>query len=471
MYKEVIKGWIKHIDFMLVDILCLELSFLIAYVYRNSTGTTIIFPEMYRTLAVMLVILDICVVFLGNSYEDIIRRGYLVELKRVILHCTWIIVGIIIWMFVTKQSEVYSRAVVLVMYPISICLMTVARLAWKRLLRIRIRENKEFRKIMVITTEDRALEVVEGLLQPYRNYKLEAIVLYDNAESATETIRDVSVVAGKNKIVQYVQENVIDEVFIDLNGYEDSVEKLTNLLVSMGFVVHVNLTQFSPNMENKKVHAFGKYVVLSSSMKFASPWQLLFKRIMDICGALVGLLFTGIAYLIFAPIIKKQSPGPVFFSQERVGRNGRLFKIYKFRTMYPDAEERKKELMAQNKMSGFMFKMDNDPRIFPIGHFLRKSSIDELPQFWNVLKGDMSLVGTRPPTVDEYKKYGIQHRKRLAMNPGITGMWQVSGRSDIVDFDEVVALDAKYIEEWTLSMDIKIIWKTVKIVLTGEGAV
>ena len=139
--------------------------------------------------------------------------------------------------------------------------------------------------------------------------------------------------------------------------------------------------------------------------------------------------------------------------------------------MYPDAEARKKELMEQNKMSGFMFKMDNDPRIIPIGHFLRKSSIDELPQFWNVLKGDMSLVGTRPPTVDEYEQYEVRHRKRLAMRPGLTGMWQVSGRSDIVDFEEVVALDAKYITEWTLMMDFKIIWRTVLIVLGQKGAV
>ena len=139
--------------------------------------------------------------------------------------------------------------------------------------------------------------------------------------------------------------------------------------------------------------------------------------------------------------------------------------------MYPDAEARKKELMEQNKMSGFMFKMDNDPRIIPIGHFLRKSSIDELPHFWNVLKGDMSLVGTRPPTVDEYEQYEVRHRKRLAMRPGLTGMWQVSGRSDIVDFEEVVALDAKYITEWTLMMDFKIIWRTVLIVLGQKGAV
>ena len=139
--------------------------------------------------------------------------------------------------------------------------------------------------------------------------------------------------------------------------------------------------------------------------------------------------------------------------------------------MYPDAEERKKELMAQNKMKGLMFKMDNDPRIIPIGHFLRKSSLDEFPQFWNVLRGDMSLVGTRPPTVDEYKQYETQHKKRLAIKPGITGLWQVSGRSDIIDFEEVVALDAKYITEWSLREDIKILWKTVLIVVKGKGAV
>ena len=117
-----------------------------------------------------------------------------------------------------------------------------------------------------------------------------------------------------------------------------------------------------------------------------------------------------------------------------------------------------------------MFKMDNDPRIIPIGHFLRKRSIDELPQFWNVLKGEMSLVGTRPPTVDEYRQYDLAHRKRLAMKPGLTGMWQVSGRSDMVDFEKIVALDASYIEDWTLRLDVKILWKTLKVVLLGIGA-
>ena len=192
---------------------------------------------------------------------------------------------------------------------------------------------------------------------------------------------------------------------------------------------------------------------------------------MDILGGIVGLMITGVLFLIFAPIICIQSPGPVFFSQIRVGKNGRKFRIYKFRSMYMDAEERKKELMEQNKMNGLMFKMDDDPRVIPIGKFIRKYSIDEFPQFWNVLKGDMSLVGTRPPTVDEYEQYDPHHKVRLSIKPGLTGMWQVSGRSDITDFEEVVGLDDQYIREWSIRLDIRILFQTVGAVLKSRGSV
>lgn len=196
------------------------------------------------------------------------------------------------------------------------------------------------------------------------------------------------------------------------------------------------------------------------------------KRAMDIAGGLVGCLFTGIAAIFLVPAIKIKSPGPAFFSQVRMGKNGRPFKIYKFRSMYMDAEERKKELMKQNNVKdGMMFKMDDDPRIIKgVGHFIRKTSLDEFPQFWNILKGDMSLVGTRPPTMDEWEKYELHHRKRLAIKPGLTGMWQVSGRSDITDFEEVVELDTKYIAEWCLKLDIEILVKTVMVVFRGSGA-
>ena len=184
------------------------------------------------------------------------------------------------------------------------------------------------------------------------------------------------------------------------------------------------------------------------------------------------MLLTGIIFIFVAPIIYIKSPGPIFFKQVRIGKNGKKFNIYKFRSMYMDAEERKKELMAQNDIKdGMMFKMDNDPRIIKgIGNFIRDYSLDEFPQFWNVLIGDMSLVGTRPPTVDEWEKYEMHHRSRLAFKPGLTGMWQVSGRSDITDFEEVVELDTKYIAEWCLKLDIEILVKTVMVVFRGSGA-
>ncbi len=159
-----------------------------------------------------------------------------------------------------------------------------------------------------------------------------------------------------------------------------------------------------------------------------------------------------------------ETPGPVIFKQNRVGKNGRIFEVWKFRSMGVNAEAEKAALMANNEMSGHMFKMSNDPRVTRIGAFIRKTSIDELPQFYNVLRGDMSLVGTRPPTVNEVKEYELHHHKRISITPGITGNWQVSGRSDIEDFEEVVKLDEEYIRDWTIWKDFWILFKTVLVV-------
>jgi exopolysaccharide biosynthesis polyprenyl glycosylphosphotransferase len=199
-------------------------------------------------------------------------------------------------------------------------------------------------------------------------------------------------------------------------------------------------------------------------------WKLIIKRYIDVVGAGIGLMLTGLVSVVVAPLIYIESPGPIFFSQNRVGQNGRIFKCFKFRSMFADAEQRKKELMAKNEMKGFMFKMTNDPRITRIGKFIRATSIDELPQFWNVLKGEMSLVGTRPPTIDEVKNYSTSHHKRLCIKPGLTGMWQVSGRSSIRDFEDVVKLDTHYIDNWSLSLDLKLILKTFRVVVVRSGA-
>ena len=286
-----------------------------------------------------------------------------------------------------------------------------------------------------------------------------------------EKIHGVPVVATEENVIDVARQSAVDVVLLycpHMNNQE--LELLVQSFLAMGVVCHNCVERFGFEIPCNSVGKFAGMPVMTYVMTEMDYRRMMIKRLMDIVGGSIGALIT----LLFTPFvalaIKLESKGPVFFSQVRIGKNGRRFKMYKFRSMYIDAEERKKELMAQNEVKGLMFKMDNDPRITKVGQFIRKTSIDELPQFFNVLKGDMSLVGTRPPTVDEFEQYNIYYRRRLSITPGLTGMWQVSGRSDIKDFDDVVKLDLKYIDEWSLRQDVKILIQTVGVVLFGKGS-
>ena len=201
------------------------------------------------------------------------------------------------------------------------------------------------------------------------------------------------------------------------------------------------------------------------------PWARLVKQIIDIFGAIVLLIVFAIPMLIAAVAIKLSSKGPMLFHQKRSGLNGKPFVMYKFRTMVVNAEQMKQDLAARNEMSGPVFKVTNDPRVTPIGRILRKTSLDEFPQLYNVLRLEMSLVGPRPLPVDEVKRFNeVSHRRRLSVKPGLTCLWQISGRNEIKDFDEWVRLDLEYIDNWSLWLDIKILWRTIWVVLFGKGA-
>lgn len=468
MYKKERRSWMKHLDFTVMDILLVQLAFLVSYAIRFELGWAY-GNELYQHLAIVTVLIQVCIIFFTEPYKNILRRDKVQEFKAVVAQCTMAFLGIILFMYATKQSVAYSRQMLFGFWGLAMLMSYMGHISLKILVRKRIMEDKNRSVMLLVTTNDRVEScIIDFEHTLYRNYVIKGIVVTDVPRQG-EFIREVPVVANADNFMEYIRTNVVDEVFINGDSI-DSSEALAEELLEMGVIVHFKLAHDSKLMPNKVVEKCGPYLVLTSSMCIATPRQLFVKRCMDIVGSLAGLLITGIAYIIFAPIIKKQSPGPVFFSQVRIGKNGRQFKIYKFRSMYMDAEERKKELMEQNKMQGFMFKMEDDPRIFPIGKFMRKYSIDELPQFWNVLMGDMSLVGTRPPTLDEFEKYEAHHRARLGNKPGLTGMWQVSGRSKITDFEEVVSLDTAYISNWNLAMDVRILFKTVKVVLLGRGA-
>jgi exopolysaccharide biosynthesis polyprenyl glycosylphosphotransferase len=350
---------------------------------------------------------------------------------------------------------------------------------------IRLRRQGNIGKRSLVIVSDRPDHIRNLILQllerNYGEYTISGVILANKDEvEPGEQIEGIPIVAGREGAAEYLCRDWVDEVLLDLSRRDEYRQKLINVMMDMNMVVHLRLDLESMFSEQKAyLQKLGNDTVVTMSVRVMRTRDAVFKRTLDIIGGLVGTIVTGILYVILAPVIYHYSPGPIIFSQMRVGRNGKLFKIYKFRSMYMDAEERKKELVSQNEVeSGMMFKIENDPRIIAsekgpgkgIGNFIRKYSLDEFPQFFNVLKGDMSLVGTRPPTVDEWEKYNFHHRGRLSIKPGLTGMWQVSGRSDIQDFEEVVAMDTKYITEWSIGLDFKILFKTVLAVTRAEGA-
>ena len=471
MYKKENNSWLKHIDFVILDILCLQLAFILAYEIRAAKGIPYLNP-LYENMAFVLVIFQLLVSFFGESFSGVLRRGFLIEMKCMIEHEICVMLLAVLYLFMSQQGVMYSRGAFTIMCTLYFFIAYAARIGWKKVIRSRKFAEGEKRSILIITTDAKAANVVKALCgDSYGTYHLAGVALLDKNKTGS-MIQSVPVVAGADDVTAYIHKNWVDEVFFALPEHVDIPKKIMKDCNRMGVVTHVQLAALNELGKNQVVEEIAGYMVLSSSINIVSSWQLLVKRLMDIAGGLVGCIFTGIIYIFIAPIMKVKSPGPVFFSQVRMGKNGKPFKIYKFRSMYMDAEERKKELMEKNNIKdGLMFKMDDDPRIIKgIGHFIRKTSLDEFPQFWNILKGDMSLVGTRPPTMDEWDKYELHHRRRLAIKPGLTGMWQVSGRSEITDFEEVVELDTKYIEQWSIGLDIKILFKTVTVVFTGSGA-
>lgn len=439
---------------------------------------------LYRNMAIILEVADLMVLLIFGTLKSVLKRGHYQEFVKTLKHGFIVCLLAVLYLFTAQKGIFFSRFILFLTIGIYFILTYIVRELWKSHIKKGVNSGKR-RKILIVTSSliaDRVIENVEK--NNYSRYDIVGGVLLDK-DLIGNKINYVSVVANNETVGMYSCKEWVDEVLIVLTKEIAYPNTLIEQLTEAGITVHMNLAKVV-NSHGKKqfVEKIGDYTVLTTSINYASLNELFLKRVFDIICGLLGCILTLVICIFIGLAIYITSPGPIFFSQERVGKNGKKFKMYKFRSMYLDAEERKAELMKDNKLEdGKMFKIDFDPhvignKVMPdgshktgIGEFIRKTSLDEFPQFFNVLKGDMSIVGTRPPLISETNLYEYQHFARLAIKPGITGMWQVSGRSEIIDFDEVVKLDKYYIENWNLGLDIKILLKTVLAVVCKKGAV
>lgn len=462
---------IESYGLFLLDVLCITVSYALAYLIRFCGAESALGNREIAQIYLPFLLICMLNSFFTNEYKHFFQRGYYYELIRVVRYNFLLFLATGAYIYAFRLELEFSRLLLGYFVVINAAVTYLVRIAFKRYMQLYYKKSKGSDKVIVVTTEAEVETVMQHIEQDAGwSYEIIGLVLMD-VDRVGEAIKGVPVVANGGNVIDVTRQSAVDVVLLHCPQMKSTeLELLIQSYLAMGVTCHNCTEQFSFCTPCNSVGKFAGLSVMTYTMTMFDYRRMILKRLMDIVGGCVGVLIT----LLFTPFvalaIKLESRGPVFFSQVRIGKNGRRFKMYKFRSMYIDAEERKKELMEQNEVKGLMFKMDKDPRVTKVGQFIRKTSIDELPQFFNVLRGDMSLVGTRPPTVDEFEQYNIYYRRRLSITPGLTGMWQVSGRSNIKDFDDVVKLDLKYIDEWSLRQDIKILLQTVLVVLFGRGS-
>jgi exopolysaccharide biosynthesis polyprenyl glycosylphosphotransferase len=366
-----------------------------------------------------------------------------------------------------------SREAVVIFWLVASCLCVLTRLLLRWTLMEVRRSGYNYRHLFILGFNEHAVEMARRVdANPVLGYKIHGFISEHDDPALRPTLPKTHPVIGSFKDLQTILERgPVDEIILCVPFMQHVAifSEAVRLAQELGIVVRL-----FPDKANSKILSRlhierfeGDHVITLFREQMLA--QLLLKRVMDFVLALAGLIVLSPLLIIVALAVKFTSPGPVLFAQERVGMNKRLFRLYKFRSMYVDAEKRRRELEHLNEMDGPVFKIKNDPRVTPVGRFIRKTSIDELPQLLNVLRGQMSLVGPRPPLPAEVDRYDWLYRRRLSIKPGITCLWQISGRNEIT-FKQWMEMDKAYIDNWSLWLDITILAKTVPAVLFSKGA-
>jgi len=456
-----------------IDLLIIFLSFILAYYVREYFLVhwfVPIFP-LKEYLWLLFVILPSWWILLRiHGFYDSRRAKSLTSTSWIIIKISLIVmVGIGAVIFLFKLHHI-SRALILTFVIINTFLLIAEQFILRSILRLIRKRGYNYRELLIAGTGKRAKELAKKVLtHRWWGFKIVGFVDRDPKMVGKE-ILGIKVIGTLDDIPRLIKEEVIDEVIFSIpRSWLSEIEKLIYACEEVGVKTKLAADFFNPLIARSYLDDLDGVPLLTFSTTPQKAGQLLLKQTFDTIASFLLLILLAPLFLIMSIAIKISSSGPVFFKQKRYGLNGRKFSLYKFRSMVADADKMKTRLEKFNEADSPVFKIKNDPRITPIGKFIRKTSIDELPQLLNVLKGDMSLVGSRPPLPSEVEKYKRHQLRRLSMKPGITCTWQVNGRNNI-DFDTWMKMDLDYIDNWSLGLDFRILLKTIPAILFSRGA-
>ncbi len=482
MLKE--RARILTVGIFLLDLALVAAAFLFSYAFRSGLLPWLApgaFPSRLYPLSEYLALLPLALAIWGalllssGSYRSHRTVPLLDEALAIVRVSVLGSALFTLSLYVARLDERLlgdriSRFWVLLFAVSSCVFLLTEKLALRLTSRYVRAHGLNYRTVLIVGTNDTALEIADSL-HTHRFWGFRVLGFVGNGHPPEEPWRGhAPVLGGLEDIPRIIEGNVVDDVIFAVSRRElDLLEDLFLSLQEQGIRTRFAMNLFPNARARVELEELDGMPLLSFSTTPTSQLQLMAKRALDVAVSSLVLFLAFPVVTVIAGLIKLTSGGDVLFRQTRCGLNGRFFTLYKFRTMVEDAEERRRELLHLNEMNGPVFKLRSDPRVTFVGRFLRKFSLDELPQLWNVLRGDMSLVGPRPPIPEEVARYKRWQRRRLAMKPGLTCLWQISGRND-VDFDRWMELDLQYIDSWTPMLDLKILVKTIPVVLSGKGA-
>ena len=468
---------VSNLVWAMLDLATVAVASLLALCFRDTVPSELHILSLpdYLFHATPPVLL-LCVVWFGvllvvvarsyGLYESILGRSGLNE-QRLTVQATLTSGLLLCGTLYLVRADMVSRVVVVLMVIFTTVLLCTRRAIWRKVVYNRYREGLETRNVLIVGA-GRVAHALRNHLESLRHlgFRFKGFVALTEHEAESS---DADIIGDVRNCFTLARSLFVDEIFFSVPAERKLVIAIVEEARGLGIDVRVVPDLYDGLAWNAPVEYIGQFPTIPLHRRDLPIAAFLFKRALDVTGAALALLLGWPFMLLLIAALKLDSKGPVFYRSQRIGRKGRAFTCYKFRTMCVDADKQQEDLIHRNERDGILFKITNDPPITRVGRFLRKYSFDELPQLFNVLRSEMSLVGPRPPVGSEVEQYDLSHLRRLDVLPGMTGLWQVEARQD-PSFDSYISLDTAYVENWSLWLDMKILVRTVGVVLSGTGS-